>query len=623
MAWLAIILGLSGTAIRAQTFVQLTDLGSNIGPRLTRAVARQRIDRSLFGSIGTKVSFVSIGTVYQFAGDPEWSRILVGLKDQWIHQYDNAAGPGGRLLQPLGIDISARKYFYSADRAKGMVFLAEFSPAAKNLINPGIWTSPQFPRPIDVAWDGRTTPLTADFLYVLDDSLSLVSYWDRPTLLWSYGTPGSGVGQFLNPSGICAGKTVGSNGGTQFTTYFYVVDRGNRRVVWLNRGANGPSWLGVEALPNWDPTDCAVDHFGNLYVVDQLNHRLHKFTYSLTSLAMYGTYGKGPSSYNTFAWPHAVSVPCGLKVVNNQTVWYCEGRVITAEQWSDSSGAVEHYLGLELSHTGGPDTSGFLTTLSYFVTDHSYHTVVVKEASTGNTVRRLYIETLMPSGTTTALWDGHRTDGTPAPPGYYYFFVDAYSAYGCNSQGWCSQSFNSPSFWFKAGCGDPDPTAAPAASRAIARSASAPPDPCDPGLSADGPAGTLSDAPTKTFLRQRVSPTARPLARVAPAAASAPSAAEATSTGSLTELVRQYGVRGLSFGVPRGATGEAATIRVYSLAGRPIRFLVNEHLDPGYYEVAWDGLDDRGRPAAPGVYIAVLSVGGQRVVQRLILRQTP
>jgi flagellar hook assembly protein FlgD len=583
----------------AQTFVQLTDLGSSLGPRLTIAVTRARLNRRLFGAIGTNVTFIDQGVVYEFASDPEWGRVLVGRKDEWIHEYDNTTGPGGKLLQPLGIEISARKFVYAADPAKGMILVTQFSPGAKNLVTPGAWSSSQFPRPVDVAWDGRTTPLTADFLYVLDDSLSRVSYWDRPTLLWSYGAPGAGVGQFVRPSGICVGKAAAANGGTQFTTYFYVVDRGSRRVVWLNRGANGPSWLSSATLPDWDPTGCAVDHFGNLYVVDQLNHRLHKFTYSLTLLATYGTYGKGPNNLNTFAWPHAISVPCGLKVVNSQTVWYCEGRVITAEQWSDSSGAVEHYLGMDGSVTAQPQTDQYGDAwFSYRTTDHGYHTFTVFDVS-GNTVRRVPPMGIFPPGTRTWLWDGLRDNGTPAPSGTYWMQVTATSVYGCG-QTWCGKGLSTQTFYhvMGSGCGS---------------------GPCSPPIE---PSDSASE-PDALFLRQRVFPAGRALARISSLAASAPDARPTTATGTLTELVRQYGVRGLTFGVPRGASAGAVAIRVYSVAGRPIRTLVNQVVEPGYYEVAWDGLDDRGQAAAPGVYFAVLTAGGQRVVQRLILRQGP
>jgi len=584
----------------SQTFVQLTDLGQNLGPRLTRIGARSRLGRDLFGAIGTKVSFIDNTMVYQLATDPDWRRVLVGQKDEWVHAFDNANGPGGRLGQVLGIDISARKYVYIADRSNGRVFLAEFSPTSQNLVNAGVWTAPQFPRPVDVAWDGGTTPLSQDNLYVLDDSLSSVSYWSRPTLLWAYGTAGTGAGQFSRPSGICVGKNAAANGGTQFNAYIYVVDRGNRRVVWLSRGPSGPTWVNTVALTGWDPADCTVDHFGNVYVVDQANNHIHKFTYALGLLQTYGTFGKGETNYNTLAWPHAISVPCGLKVVNSQTVWYCEGRVVTAEQWSDSSGAVEHYLGMDGAVTGQPQVDNEYgdAWFSYRTTDHGTHRSYVVNIS-GNYVRTTSYMGVYPPGPRMEYWDGLKDDGTPAPTGTYWFAVLVTSAYGCSGQSWCAKGLSTQTFYhvMGSGCGHP----------------------CSPPIAA----GDSLSEPSALFLRQRVVGAGQPLARISASAASAPVAVTTSAAGSLSDLVRTYGVRGLSFGVPRSTGAVSVAIRIYSVAGRPIRTLVNEAVDAGYYEVAWDGLDDRGRAAGPGVYFAVLTADGKRVVQRLILRQAP
>lgn len=596
-----IALAAVGSEASGQTFVQLTDLGSGIGPRLTRAVAQARLSRSLFGRIGTKVSFIDQTVVYQFASDPDWSRVLVGLKDQYIHEYRNDGGPGGRLTSPYGVDVSGRKRVYIADRANGRVLVATFDPSTRNLVNPQNWTGP-FRRPIDVAWDGQTGPLVWDYVYVLDDSLGTVTYWDLNsgppgTLLWSYGSPGSTAGQFLWPSGVCVGKTAASNGGTQFTTYFYVVDRGNHRVVWLNRGA-GPAWVSSVALSGWDPTDCAVDHFGNLYVVDQTNHHVYKFTYSLYLLATYGTYGKGAYNHNTFAWPHAISVPCGLKTVNGQTVWYCEGRVITAEQWSDSSGAVEHYLGLDAAVTGGPVTDNYGGAwFSYTVTDHASHYVEVLDWN-GFHVRTLTWTGLTPPGSQAPYWDGLWDNGSQAPDGYYSFRVHAVSAYGCGGYSWCDKTLTTATFYL--GC---------AGGRFGCYLVRAP----DSLPSAD--------EPTTLFIRQRILTEPRPLARLTGPAAQASAAPTATRTGGLAELVRQFGVRGLSFGVTRDAAQAPVGIRIYSLAGRLVRVLVNEQMQPGVYEIGWDGVDERGRPAGPGVYIAVMTARSYRATQRLILRQ--
>jgi hypothetical protein len=160
-----------------QTFVQLSDMGSNIGPRLTRTVSRQRIGRDLFGCVGTKVTFIQGGLAYEFASDSVWNRVLVGLKDQYINRFVNTGGPGGRIVRPYGLDISARRNVYVADRERRRVLAATFDRTAKNLVSPRNLSLPGT-RPIDVAWDGQTSPLVNDFVYVLDDSLSRVSYWN-------------------------------------------------------------------------------------------------------------------------------------------------------------------------------------------------------------------------------------------------------------------------------------------------------------------------------------------------------------------------------------------------------------------------------------------------------------
>jgi hypothetical protein len=399
----------------AQTFVQLTDLGASVGPRLTRSIAVSRTTRALFGRIGAKVSFTDHGIVYQFASDPEWGRTLIGRWNEWIHEFEEVAGT--RLQQPFGIDISARRRLYAVDSRNRFIVRAEFSPTAQNLVNAGVWASPTFPRAVDVAWDGQSSPLTTDYLYVLDDSLHRVSYWfagDSPTLLWTYGSRGASAGQFWAPAAVCVGKAPSTNGGTGFTSVFYIVDRGNKRLVQLQRTGAGATWVGATSIAGWDPTDCAVDHFGNVYIVESRRHRLQKFTANLYHLASCGTYGTGPFNYNTFANPIAVSVPCGLKTVNSVTVWYCEGRTITAELWSNTTGAVEHYLGIDASILAQPQAnSGVLGGwFGYKITDHAYHTVEVLDWN-GFVVAAIPPAGLAPSGTQYPYWDGTDAYGNP------------------------------------------------------------------------------------------------------------------------------------------------------------------------------------------------------------------
>jgi hypothetical protein len=583
-----------------QTFVQLTDLGSGIGARLTRTVADSALDRYLFGAIGTKVSYINYGAVFQFASDPAWGRVLSGKMGEWIHEFTGLGFGGADLRTPMGIDITFLKRLYIADPLNGWVVFADFSESSQNLINPTVWAHPDFPRPVDVAWDGQTNPLVVQYMYVVDDSVSRISYWNRSpggTQSWSYGSPGSGQGQFWRPSGVCVGKTAGPNGGTVFTTDFYVVDRGNHRVVWLRRGAGTPTWQGTYSMPAWDPADCAVDHFGNLYVVDEAGHRIHKFTSALYLLSSYGTYGKGRSNLNTLAFPHAISVPCGRKYVNSVTVWYCEGRVITAEAWSNTTGAVEHFLGTDAIILAQPQTvPGVMEAwFGYKVTDHATHTVEAVDWN-GFHVRTLSPAGLAPSGTHYPYWDGLDDYGVQVPEGYYRFRFRVVSAYGCAGQSWCDKTLTTDGFLLTcgpAGCYQ---------------------------LRMDSVAVGTNPAPDTVFLRQRVLVSPAPLARIDGAAANAPAEPTAPTPGTLSNFARQFGVRGLRFALTRDASTHPVSIRVFSLSGRLVRTLVNDRLEPGIYEIGWDGLDDRGSRVAPGVYMAIMIAGSSRLMQRLILR---
>ncbi len=90
-------------AARAQTFTQLSDMGSSVGPRLTRAVTQQKVQRDVFSSLGKFVSYVEGQTAYEFATDPIWQRVVFGQWDSYIDAFDNAlSGPTERLNSRWG-----------------------------------------------------------------------------------------------------------------------------------------------------------------------------------------------------------------------------------------------------------------------------------------------------------------------------------------------------------------------------------------------------------------------------------------------------------------------------------------------------------------------------------------
>jgi hypothetical protein len=65
----------------------------------------------------------------------------------------------------------------------------------------------------------------------------------------------------------------------------------------------------------------------------------------------------------------------------------------------------------------------------------------------------------------------------------------------------------------------------------------------------------------------------------------------------------------------RGRVG----IRVYNLAGRLVRTLVDAPQEPGEHDAVWDGTTDSGVRAASGVYFIRMEAGGFEAVDKLVL----
>lgn len=71
----------------------------------------------------------------------------------------------------------------------------------------------------------------------------------------------------------------------------------------------------------------------------------------------------------------------------------------------------------------------------------------------------------------------------------------------------------------------------------------------------------------------------------------------------------------IRFGVEQAAP---VRLRVFDVAGRVVRSLVDEPLSRGEYERTWDGRNDNGRGIAAGIYLVQLQTGSALISRKVV-----
>ncbi|MCM2271728.1 MAG: T9SS type A sorting domain-containing protein [candidate division Zixibacteria bacterium] len=72
----------------------------------------------------------------------------------------------------------------------------------------------------------------------------------------------------------------------------------------------------------------------------------------------------------------------------------------------------------------------------------------------------------------------------------------------------------------------------------------------------------------------------------------------------------------IEFTLPRN---EQVKIDIYNIIGQTVRSLVDEHRSAGTHKIIWDGKDQRGNPAATGIYLYRMQTGETSFVKKMIL----
>jgi len=154
--------------------------------------------------------------------------------------------------------------------------------------------SQQLSQPSDVAVsaDGR--------IYVVDGVNSKIRvFTQNGRVLASFGSAGSGHGEFRNPLGIDIDRSG----------RIYIADSGNHRVQIFDPDGNFIAAIEMQSDKKHppDPTDVAVDESRNrCYVVDNDNHQIA--VYDLATLKRINTYGGPGSGKRAFRYPFLIAL---------------------------------------------------------------------------------------------------------------------------------------------------------------------------------------------------------------------------------------------------------------------------------------------------------------------------
>jgi YD repeat-containing protein len=335
-------------------------------------------------------------------------------KGEYVRSFGTLGSGNGQLDAPGGLTVDAKGNVWVTDEVNNRV--EEFSETGVYESKFGTAGSGagQFNEPVDIA-------ISEGQLYVADAGDGRIEEFSTAGVyLGQFGSAGSGPGEFNYPYGIVANQTSGdlyitedgdsrvqefSPAGkflTQWETWskshelsgpaglavnstgeLYIADKDADKIsVWLLPEAGGAqlsyaSQFGTKGSGEsqfWAPYSASIDGTGDLWVTDNDNNRLDKYSPSGKIIANYGTLGTGNGQFKG---------PTGI-AVNQSTgnVYVCDGENNRMQELS-SSGTFIRTFGTsgsgELEDPTGAtiDASG-----NVWVADHG-HNRIVEFSSTG------------------------------------------------------------------------------------------------------------------------------------------------------------------------------------------------------------------------------------------------
>ena len=229
------------------------------------------------------------------------------------------------VKQPRGVAVNQRReVILVGENNVGEHYVTIFSPTGEKLRSFGSKGSGhgQFNGPRGVAVDDNGNILVVD-LY----NSCIQKFTPDGTFITTVGKKGNNLLEFNQPMGIAIHS---------LNKRVYIVDCSNHRLQILNSDLTFSSSFGSCGSGNGQlsfPWDVAFDSTGNVFVADTQNHRIQVFTAEGEILRKFGKKGSGNGDLNA---PTSISIDSDnvvyvTEVRNNcVSVFTCEGKFLTS-----------------------------------------------------------------------------------------------------------------------------------------------------------------------------------------------------------------------------------------------------------------------------------------------------
>jgi flagellar hook assembly protein FlgD len=382
-----LILLAAATTAGAASFTEIPLLPEEGVGVLDRTVAREFLDRDLFG-LPWATAVVGNVDVYdrfpyvearwfQIVSDPAWNRLLAGELGGGLTAHDGRGDAFGALAGPRGLSVDAAGRLFVADTDNHRVLAYETWTEYDRIELRPLFAIEDLSRPYDVAHSDGGTPFDSsdDRLYVAETGRNRVvafalsaSGAERAAEI---GELGSGAGRFAGPTALAVGRAEGAN-----TTDVYVADSHNGRIVRLADLGDRFDWRGAAAHPGGLATSLDTDHWGNVYAAFPQASAIAKYSSELVPLARLD----------------GVERPRGFHVPFFNRRDHRDGSISRAghgsgllvEEWTGSSGIRLVRLGIEVADLRVDARSGL--SAEFVLTDRGDVRGEILEAGSGRVV---------------------------------------------------------------------------------------------------------------------------------------------------------------------------------------------------------------------------------------------